>query len=225
VTDFEDTYYQLILIDPRLRRRWLLDHQPPSVSPAHWWLALIESAISDLRQQNLGRLATRPRADVALAAALIDWALEHRYPLHLAIGQLTQLTRLALDAGQQIADLPANAQPDAIARRALDGFVMTRQHAITRAASLRAVPISADDFYQPGEGLARWQALTQTEDYRDYHQLLDIDRMLTDLTPLLDRIIDADLATDLRTWLRAQPDLDPVPTTITYTASSPGQTD
>ena len=228
MTEFEDIYHRLILIDPPLRRRWLRDHQPPSVSPAHWWLALIEAAISDLHQQNRGWPAIRPRADIALAAALIDWALEQGFPLNVAIGQLTQLTRLALAAGQQLADLPANAQPDAMTRRALDGFAMSRQHAITRAASLRARPLSAEDFAQPGEELAGWLALALTEDYRDYHQLLNIDRMLTDLAPLLGLITDADLASGLRAWLETQADLDPVPTTIkpdiTHTPPNPNQT-
>jgi hypothetical protein len=221
VTEFEDTYHRLILIDPPLRRRWLLGRQPASVSPAHWWLALIEAAIWDLRSRNRGWPASRPRADIALAACLIDWALEQGFPLERAVGELTELIAIALDAGQQVDDLPANARPDAVARRALNGFAMTREQAITRAASLRATPLTEEDLVQPGEGMAAWQALAQTEDYRDYHRLLNIDRMLTDLTPLVDLIADGDLAAEVRAWLSVQPDLDPVPTVV---ALRPGET-
>jgi len=49
--------------------------------------------------------------------------------------------------------------------------------------------------------------------------------MLTDLTPLVDLITDADLATNLRTWLKAQADLNPAPTAVTHTPPNPNQTD
>jgi hypothetical protein len=79
MTDFEDFYLQLLQMDPTLRRRWLLEQRPVDVSRAHWWYALIDSAVSDVRREREGWPRTRPRADAALAAALIDWALDERF--------------------------------------------------------------------------------------------------------------------------------------------------
>ncbi|GIF63464.1 hypothetical protein Ais01nite_14990 [Asanoa ishikariensis] len=214
MTPFEESYYHLILLDPALRKGWLLDNRPADVSPAHWWFSLIDSAVSDVRHQHLGFASTRPQADQALAAALIDWALERPFPLVIAVQRLAQLLSIAFDAGQMVEELPVNVRPDAIARLALDGFAMTREHAIARAASLRAKPLTEDDLYQPGQDPAIFEALTQTDDYRDYHRLFDFDRMLTCLAPFVDLIADPDLAGELRRWLAVQPDLDPVPTAI-----------
>jgi hypothetical protein len=214
LTAFEETYYHLITLDPALRKEWLLSRQPADVSSGHWWYALIDSAVTDVRRQHRESLATRPRADQTLAASLIDWALEQGFPVEIAVEKLAELVSIALDAGQRVEDLPPNAQPDTIVRRALDGFAMTRQQAITRAASLRAKPLTEDDLYQPGEGWAIFQALAQTDDYRDYHRLLNIDRMLTHLTRFIDLIADPDLASELRAWLAVRSDLDPVSTVI-----------
>jgi hypothetical protein len=64
----------------------------------------------------------------------------------------------------------------------------------------------------------------RTADYHDYHQLLNIDRMLTDLTPLIDLITDADLAYQLRTRLHVQAELDPLPTIAGPHSSKPPPT-
>jgi hypothetical protein len=84
----------------------------------------------------------------------------------------------------------------------------------------RATPLTEEDLAQPGEDLTAWRALTLTKDYRDYHRLLNIDRMLTDLTPVVELIADADLATEVRMWLGIQPELNPVPT---LSCSTPGR--
>ncbi|MEU4470010.1 hypothetical protein [Micromonospora sp. NPDC023888] len=108
-----------------------------------------------------------------LAVFLIDLASEHGFPTELAVEHLALLITIALDTGQRVQDLPASARPDAVARLAVDSFGMTREQAAARAARLRATRLTEDDFVQPGEDWqARWQALTVTDDYQDYHQLL-----------------------------------------------------
>ena len=107
MTEHEEFYRRLIELDPPLRRQWLLERRPASASPAQWWLSLIDSAVSDVRHQFRGWPAERPRADLTLAAALIDSALDDAFPLDRAVEKLTELTRLALDAGHQVHDLPA----------------------------------------------------------------------------------------------------------------------
>ncbi|MET8091238.1 hypothetical protein [Micromonospora sp. NPDC005220] len=211
MTEIEDAYYGLLAIDPPLRRRWLLDHQPAAVSPVHWWFALVEAATSDVRRQNCGWPTHRPQADMALAVFLIDLASEHGFPTEHAVEQLASLITVALDAGQRVQDLPDNAHPDAVARRALDSFGMTQEQAAARATTLRASRLSEDDFVQPGEGPARWRALSRTAEYQDYHRLLNIDRMLTNLAPLVDHMTDAGLVDEVQAWLRMLPELDPVP--------------
>ncbi len=222
MTEFEDTYRHLVLLDPPLRRQWLLDHRPASVSPLHWWLGLIEAAVSDLRSQQRAWPATRPRADTALAACLIEWVLEQGFPVRAAVGQLTQLITIARDAGQPVNQLSGNARPDAVVRTALNGLRMTRSQAIARAASLRAVALTEQDLVQPGEDwLPAWRALTSTDDYRDYHHLIDIDQVLTDLTPHLALLSDTELAAELRGWLDIQPDLNPYAAMITADPDQP----
>jgi hypothetical protein len=212
VTDFEDFYRQLLLTSPSVRRQWLVDHWPSAVSPAHWWFALIDSAVSDVRYEQQGRPRTRPRADVELAASLIDWALEHDFPIEYAVGNLVQLTTITLTAGGRPDLLPVNVRPDNVARQALKRFGFTRPEATARAAELRAKPIGDDDYARPGENVAEsLRLLSITDDYKDYHGLLGIQRMLNDLKPIVDLITNPDLAAELARWLNTLPELDPVP--------------
>ncbi|MEV4765331.1 hypothetical protein AB0J89_22205 [Micromonospora chokoriensis] len=130
--------------------------------------------------------------------------------MELAVAHLTSLITIAVDAGQRVQELPASARPDRVARRAVDSFGMTREQAAARAANLRATPLTEDDFVQPGEDWqARWEALTVTDDYQDYHRLLTIERILTDLAPLVEHMTDAHLVADVRAWLRVLTELDP----------------
>jgi hypothetical protein len=212
MTDLEDTYRQLLQAGPSDRRRWLLDHQPVDISPAHWWLALIDSAMSDVRHEQRGWPQTRPRADTELAAALIDWALEENFPIEHAIENLVQLITIALAAGQRPAVLPDNAQPDNVTRQALTRFGFARSEAVSRAGELRSRPVTDDDFVQPGENVSETlRLLSATDDYKDYHRLLGIQRMLNDLKPIAALLTDADLAAELEAWIQASPELDPVP--------------
>ncbi|WUR56820.1 hypothetical protein OHS32_16595 [Micromonospora chokoriensis] len=210
MTEIEDTYRGLLLIDPPLRTQWLLHRKPASVSPMHWWIALIELATSDVRRQHRGWPSHRPHADMPLAVFLIDLASDHGFPMELAVAHLTSLITIAVDAGQRVQELPASARPDRVARRAVDSFGMTREQAAARAANLRATPLTEDNFVQPGEDWqARWEALTVTDDYQDYHRLLTIERILTDLAPLVEHMTDAHLVADVRAWLRVLTELDP----------------
>ncbi|MEV4255115.1 hypothetical protein AB0J52_18325 [Spirillospora sp. NPDC049652] len=212
MTEFEDTYRHLLSLDTPLRREWLVSRWPAGVSTVHWWLALIERGVADVRRQRLGLPAPEPRGDVGLAASLIEWALDEGFPPAHAVGPLVQLATVSLGSGDRIEDLPAAVRPDGIARLALGSVPMSRREALDRAARLRAIPITEDDFVKPGEDITeRLRAISQTDDYRDYHRLLDIARMLADLTPIIDLIKDAELVARLQDWTAALPDLDPVP--------------
>src|SRR5207253_637899 len=101
------------------------DHRSTSVSAAHWWLALIDSAVSDVRYEQQGRPRTRPGADLDLAASLIDWALEQNFPTDYAVGYLVRLMMAGLAAGRRPNLLPANVRPDSVAARALGEFGFT----------------------------------------------------------------------------------------------------
>src|SRR2546423_2031041 len=65
MTDFEDFYLQLLQMDPTLRRRWLLEQRPVELSRTHWWFALIDSDLLDVRREQEGRPRTCSRADAA----------------------------------------------------------------------------------------------------------------------------------------------------------------
>jgi hypothetical protein len=215
MTGYEDLYRHLIHTDPTSRKAWLIEHFPADVSPVHQWLALIDSAILDVRYAQRGWAATRPRADGGLAASLINWALEQGYPIDLAVRHLVELRTLMLVAGQPPERLPANVHPDNIVRRALDGFAMTRSQALTRAAHLRDQPVTDADYMLPGENVAEvLQALRGTDDYQDYHRLLGIQRMLNDIEPLAEHVTDADLAAELAEWLRITTEPDPVSSVV-----------
>ena len=106
-----------------------------------------------------------------------------------------------------------------MARQALTTFGFTRSQAIARAAELRSKPISDEHYVQPGEDFTeRLRLLSLTDDYKDYHRLLGIQRMLDVLNSIMHLITDPDLATDLAAWLEILPELDPVPVA---TAGSP----
>ncbi|GAA4369427.1 hypothetical protein GCM10023088_19630 [Actinomadura verrucosospora] len=207
MTDF--VFYRLLDIDPPLRKQWLLDNQPSNISPFHWWLSLVEAGVRDVRWQRAGWPLQRPAADMELAASLIEWALEQGFPLAHAVEDLVWLSLAALEAGDEIADLPEVLRPDGIARRVLGGFTMSRQEAVDRAAHLRSIPLTEDDFARPGEDIgAMLRALAQTDEYRDTHRLIDMQRALTGLAPIVGLIADTGLAAEVRAWLGVVPDLD-----------------
>ena len=167
MTEHEEFYHRLVLIEPSARKQWLVDHRTTSVSPARWWLSLIEAAVRDVRCEHRGRPPTGPRADLELAASLIDWALEDDFPIDAAVRNLVELATIAVAAGREADLRPATAGPDSIARRALERFGFSRPGAIARAAELRARPVSGDDLRQPGEGPERLRLLSRTDDYQD----------------------------------------------------------
>lgn len=224
MTDFEDTYRQLLQVDPSHQRRWLLDQQPVDISLAHWWLAFIDNAVSDVRHAREGWPQSRPRADTELAAALIDWALEDNFPIEFAIENLVQLITIALADGRRPDALPTNAQPDNIARQALTRFGFTRAEAVARAEELRSRPVTDDDFVQPGENTTETlRLLSATDDYKDYHRLLGIQRMLNNLKPITSLLTDTDLAAELEAWLQVLPELDPVPINLVDQPATPSE--
>jgi hypothetical protein len=53
--------------------------------------------------------------------------------------------------------------------------------------------------------------LRQTADYQDYHRLLNTQRMLTAIAPLISQATDEQLATEVSLWLAVERDLDPLP--------------
>jgi acetyl esterase/lipase len=199
MTDFEDVYRQLLEVDPSHRRRWLLDHPSVDISPAHWWFAFVDSAVSDVRREQRDCPQTRPRADAELAAALIEWALKENFPIKYAIENLVQLVTITLAAGRRPDALPANAQPDNVARLALTRFGFTRSQAVARAMELRGQTPTDDDYFET------------TDDYKDYHRLLGIQQMLDDLKPITGLLTDTDLVAQLEAWSQVLPELDPVP--------------
>lgn len=212
MTDFKDTYRQLLQVDSAHQRRWLLDHRPAEIPLAHWWLTFIDAAVADVRYTHKGWPQTRPRAGTELAAALIDWALKENFPTEYAIENLVQLIMIAFAAGRDLDALPTNAQPDNVARQALTQFGFTRAEAVARAAELRSRPATDDDLVQPGENISEsLRLLSATSDYKDYHRLLCIQRMLNDLKPVTGFLTDTDLAADLGAWFKVLPELDPVP--------------
>ncbi|BEL04054.1 hypothetical protein Q0Z83_022450 [Actinoplanes sichuanensis] len=202
MTAYEDFYLRLLQTAPDSRRAWLDEHIPAGAAPVPHWLPLIESAISDVRYERRGWPTTRPRADAVLAGSLIEWALKRGYPIHLAIGHLIELRDLMPPTG----GLPANLQTDHLVRLTLAGITMTRSHALTRAAQLRALPADEDS-------AKTLEALQATDDYQDYHRLMDIQGMLADLAPLASSVTDPVLAADLAEWLRITNRLEPFPTT------------
>jgi hypothetical protein len=148
LTEFEDRYRRLIATDPARRKPWLAAQLSTEATPAFRWVGLIEAAVSDVLWTLEGQpVLGRPRADIELAADLIDWALEDGYPVEHAIEQLALLVRAAVNAGQHVEDLPPILRPDNVLRLALQRMPLTRDHALTRAAELRAIPLTEDDFY------------------------------------------------------------------------------
>ncbi|MGI5182924.1 hypothetical protein ACQEVZ_42375 [Dactylosporangium sp. CA-152071] len=208
-----DLIPDLIATDPARRHQWLLAHRSADVPPVYRWLSLIESAVADVHFDRLRLPRNRPRADVALAAAVISWALEDGYPVEFAVRELVHLRSLA----PAIA-LPAILHPDEVARRALDAFGFSRADAVAAAARLRALPVTDNDFIQPGESASemsrRFEELCGTDDYRDHHQLVAIERMLGDLRPIVSDITDTTLAAEVAAWLDVLPDLDLTPDAV-----------
>ncbi|MFF5225750.1 HEAT repeat domain-containing protein [Dactylosporangium sp. NPDC000521] len=203
----------LIATDPAHRHQWLLANRPADFQPVYWWLSLIESAVAGVRFDALGLPRNRPRADVSLAAAVIGWALEDGYPVQYAVRELVHLRSLA----PAIA-LPAILQPDEVARRALDAFRFSRADAVAAAARLRALPVTDDDFDQPGdsppERTRRFEELRGTDEYRDHQQLIAIEQMLDTLRPTAGDITDPALAAELAAWLDILPGLDRTPDAV-----------
>jgi hypothetical protein len=109
-----------------------------------------------------------------LVEFLVALAVEHGWPPRYAVAALVEL---AGRAGRPSAD--------DIAVLALDHFHMSRDHAVARAAELRARPDAMND---------------------DYHRLLDIRAMLTELAPLVD-LMTGTVSVVVRAWLDVLPEL------------------
>lgn len=163
----------------------LIGRRPAGDSPAQWWLPLIDTAASDVRHDRLGLPRTRPRADTDLALTLIDRALADGFPIEIAVPYLVTLAR-----------------PDDAARTALTRIGADRAAALARAAELRARP----GHDEPG---ASYRQIAATADHRDYHRLLGIQRILTELAAVADRIEDPGLAAGLAAWQAVRDGLTP----------------
>jgi hypothetical protein len=106
-------------------------------------------------------------------------------------------------------------------------FGFTRSQAVARAAELRAKPATDADYSRPGEDPAevrrRFRLLSVTDDYKDYHRLLSIQRMLGDLQRIRHLITDADVSAELAAWSNLVAELDPFPaaTGVTTDDESP----
>ncbi|MFD0692033.1 hypothetical protein [Actinomadura fibrosa] len=198
-------------LDPSSRRQWLLDHQPVGVSPFHWWLGLIEAAVQCVRYRWAGWRFDGPAVDMEVVALLVECALGRGLPLVHAVDDLVLLSRSALEAGYAMTELPAILRPDEIAQRTLGGFPMSRQEAADRAAHLRSITLTEDDFVRPGEDIAvSLRDLSGTDEYRSARELLDMERALTRIAPIVDLIVDAGLAAEVRAWRDVVPDLETV---------------
>jgi hypothetical protein len=152
LAEVRETYLGLRAAPSEARREWLLARQP--ASPAQWWHALVDCAISD--------------ADPELVEFLVALAVEHGWPPRYAVQALVEL------AGQA-----GRPSADDIALLALNHFHMSRDHAVARAAELRANPDAMND---------------------DYLRLLDISAMLNALAPLVG-LMTGTVAVVVRAWL------------------------
>ncbi|MFI5643408.1 hypothetical protein [Kitasatospora sp. NPDC051705] len=197
MTRTEQEYRELRQLPRNERRSWVRGMFPEG-APPQWWLSMVESAelgVSPMRELP----ADQYRENFEFAVSLLDLALDEGglSPCHCAYW-MVRIAATSLRFRTQIDHLPEVVTPDGAARIALERIPLSREEALAAANRRRDdLGRGEDRFYVPGDDLsdARHQA---TEEIR---LLQEVERVLSSLEWIADRIIDEQLSREIQSWL------------------------
>ncbi|MER7671390.1 hypothetical protein ABTY61_23395 [Kitasatospora sp. NPDC096128] len=204
MTRTEQDYRELRQLPLDERRLWVQGRFPEGASP-QWWLAMVESAetaVSPVRDLS----DDRRREGLEFAVSLLDLALDEggMSPCYSAYWTV-RLAALALRFRTPITRLPEVVTPDGAARLALQRLPFSREEALVVASRRRHnLQQGEDRFYSPGEDIS--QGL-----YRPCEEVLllqEVERVLSSLVWIADRIADDQLSREIGSWLNLRSALE-----------------
>ncbi|MBD0695079.1 hypothetical protein [Streptomyces sp. CBMA123] len=204
MTRTEQEYSELRQLPGDERRGWVHSKFPEGASP-QWWLAMVESA--ELGVSPARVLSTdQRRENFDFAVSLLELALDERgmSPCHSAYW-MVRLAALALRCRTPIGGLPESVTPDGAARLAVARIPLSREEVLMAANRRRNdLQQGRDRFYSPGDDLSdiRNQASEEVQ------LLQEIERVLSSLEWIADRIVDERIYREIQSWLVLQSELE-----------------
>ncbi|MEU5693040.1 hypothetical protein [Actinosynnema sp. NPDC020468] len=135
------------------------------------------------------------REHVEFAAALLALACEEgAFTACQTAARTIRVAKIALSYDPPVDGLPESATPDGAARFGLRSLPLSREEALASAEKRRE---ESEDDPEAAEALDRagWEALQ------------DIDLVLVKLPWIVDRILDRELADEVRSWIELRPQL------------------
>ncbi|MGH3171824.1 MAG: hypothetical protein ACRDN0_38935 [Trebonia sp.] len=192
-------YQQLRLraSDPPTAAEWIRNEIPPAIRGG-WCLSMLDNALTDTfpgNHESAGDFQTR----LGLAVVLLRLAEEpHTVQQQFICEWHIRFAREAIEKGLET--VPESMTPDAVSRRALGLFQLTRQQALITASAERAAELRALSGV-PAEDAAPRPATAEAR------QLTLIRSLLPSLEWMIDKISDRESADEIRSWLDVREDL------------------
>jgi hypothetical protein len=192
--------------DPSLVAEWV-SSELPLASRGGWCLAMLDDALTDTFPGNDGS-SEDFRVRLQLAVILLELAEESHTVQDAEESHTVQdrvicewYIRFAREAIEKELDaVPGSMTPNAISRRALGLFQLTRQQAVMVAADQRAAALRALSDSPPGSDAGRPAAA-------EAKQLTLIKSLMWSLVPILDKVSDRVSSDEIRSWLDIREEL------------------
>lgn len=183
--------------DPSLVAEWV-SSELPLASRGGWCLAMLDDALTDTFPGNDGS-SEDFRVRLQLAVILLELAEEsHTVQDRVICEWYIRFAREAIEKGLDA--VPRSMTPDAVSRRALGLFQLTRQQAVMVAADQRAAALRALSDSPPGSNAGR-PAPAEAK------QLTLIKSLMRSLVPILDKVSDRVSSDEIRSWLDIREEL------------------
>jgi hypothetical protein len=183
--------------NPSLVAEWV-SGELPLASRGGWYLAMLDDALTDTFPGNDGS-SEDFRVRLQLAVILLELAEESHIVQDRVICEwYIRFAREAIEKGLDA--VPGSMTPNAVTRRALGLFQLTRQQAVMVAADQRAAALRALSDSPPGSDVGR-PAPAEAK------QLTLIKSLMRSLVPILDKVSDRVSSDEIRSWLDIREEL------------------
>jgi hypothetical protein len=183
--------------DPSLVAEWV-SAELPLASRGGWCLAMLDDALTDTFPGNDGS-SEDFRVRLQLAVVLLELAEESHTVQDRPICEwYIRFAREAIEKG--LDEVPESMTPNAVSRRALGLFQLTRQQAVMVAAAQRAEALRA-----PSDSPSRPDVARPAPP--EARQLTLIRSLMRSLVPILGEVSDRVSSDEIRSWLDIREEL------------------
>jgi hypothetical protein len=183
--------------NPSLVAEWVIS-ELPLASRGGWCLAMLEDALTDTFPGN-DESTEDFGARLQLAVILLELAEEsHTIQDRIICEWYSRFAREAIEKGLDA--VPESMTPNAVSRRALELFQLTRQQAVMVAADQRAAALRALSDSPTGSDVGRPASA-------EAKQLALIKSLMRSLVPILDKVSDHVSSDEICSWLDIREEL------------------